>query len=295
MHTNLIILAGGASSRMKKQTTLNTLSKQEIAQANQRSKGLISVNPNGRPILDYLLFNAKLAGYKNIYIVIGKQEKLFKELYGSNKKDNNFHDLNISFATQYIPEDRIKPLGTADAVLQTLEQYPELNSQSYTVCNSDNLYSDKVLLALRKSNSDHAFIGYNRDTLEFSIERIARFALVKLNEKNQLLDIIEKPDIKEIENYKDASGKLRVSMNIFKFKGDIFLKYLKNCPIHLDRNEKELPTALLNMAKEHPNTVESILFSEHVPDLTAKEDISVVKAYIAKHYATLNWDFNTET
>ena len=295
MHTNLIILAGGASSRMKKQTTLNGLSKQEIAEANERSKGLISVSPDGRPILDYLLFNAKRAGYKNIYIVIGKQGRLFKEFYGSNEKDNDFHGLNISFATQHIPEGRIKPFGTADAVFQAVAKYPELNTQSYTVCNSDNLYSDKALLALRKTASDHAFIGYDRDALEFSLERIARFALAKLDAKNQLLDIIEKPALKEVENYKDASGKLRVSMNIFKFKGDLFLKYLKNCPIHAVRNEKELPTALVNMVKEHPNTVVGIPFSEHVPDLTAKEDIAIVKEYLTKHYKTLDWDFVPET
>jgi glucose-1-phosphate adenylyltransferase len=295
MHTNLIILAGGASSRMKKQTSLNGLSKQEIAEANQRSKGLISVSPTGRPILDYLLFNAKLAGYKNIYIVVGKQSELFKKLYGSNEENNAFHGLNISFATQHIPKERTKPFGTADAVFQAVTQYPELNTQSYTVCNSDNLYSDQALLALRKTNSDHAFIGYDRDALEFSLERIARFALAKLDSKNQLLAIIEKPALEEVENYKDASGKLRVSMNIFKFKGDLFLKYLKNCPIHSVRNEKELPTALLNMVKEHPNTVEGIPFSEHVPDLTAKEDINIVKEYLAKYYKTLDWDFIPKT
>ncbi len=290
MHTNLIILAGGASSRMKKQTTLSNLSEQEVAEANQRSKSLISVNPEGRPILDYLFYNAKLAGYKNIYIVVGKQNELFKKFYGSKEKDNVFHGLNISFATQHIPKGRIKPFGTADAVYQAVTQYPELNTQYYTVCNSDNLYSSNAFLALRKTTSDHAFIGYDRDALEFSMERIARFALAKLNVKNQLVDIIEKPALDEVDDYKDASGVLRVSMNIFKFKGATFFKYLKDCPVHTTRNEKELPTALLNMVKDHPGTVEGIPSSEHVPDLTAKEDISIVKNYLAKHYKTLDWN-----
>ncbi|WP_298419698.1 sugar phosphate nucleotidyltransferase [uncultured Kordia sp.] len=290
MHTNLIILAGGASSRMKKQTTVIDLSEQEIVEANQRSKSLISVNPDGRPILDYLLYNAKLAGYKNIYIVVGKQSELFKQFYGSKEKDNVFHGLNISFATQHIPQGRIKPFGTADAVYQAVTQYPELNTQYYTVCNSDNLYSSNAFLALRKTTSDHAFIGYDRDALEFSMERIARFALAKLNVKNQLVDIIEKPALDEVDDYKDASGVLRVSMNIFKFKGATFFDYLKDCPVHTTRNEKELPTALLNMVKDHPGTVEGIPLSEHVPDLTAKEDISIVKNYLAKHYKSLDWN-----
>ena len=44
---------------MKKEVLTNNLTKEEIAQANERSKGLIGVGPNGRPLLDYLLLNAK--------------------------------------------------------------------------------------------------------------------------------------------------------------------------------------------------------------------------------------------
>lgn len=96
MHDSLVILAGGASSRMKKEAVTNNLSPEEIAQANERSKGLIGVGASGRPLLDYLLWNAKKAGYKNIYIIIGEQGELFKEFYGSKMKDNDFHGLNIS-------------------------------------------------------------------------------------------------------------------------------------------------------------------------------------------------------
>ncbi len=290
MHDNLIILAGGASSRMKKQVTVDNLSEEEIAQANERSKGLIGVGPNGRPLLDYLLLNAKKAGYKNIYIIIGEQGDLFKEFYGSKNSNNNFNGLTISFATQYIPEGRIKPFGTADALFQAVEQYPDLNSKEYTVCNSDNLYSTEALYALRETNSPNAFISYNRDALEFPLERISRFAIAKLSENNQLLDILEKPTAEVLESYKDAEGKLRVSMNAFKFNGALLYPYLKNCPVHPERDEKELPTVLLNALKEHPDTTLGIPFSEHVPDLTAKEDIAEVKAYLKKHHPVLNWE-----
>lgn len=290
MHENLIILAGGASSRMKKQVALDNLTEEEITQANERSKGLIGVGPNGRPLLDYLLLNAKRAGYKNIYIIIGEQGDLFKEFYGTENKNNDFHGLNISFAIQYIPEGRVKPFGTADALFQAVEQYPELNSQYYSVCNSDNLYSTEALYALRETISPNAFISYDRDAMDFSSERISRFAIAKLDENNQLLDILEKPTAANLESYKDSAGKLRVSMNAFKFKGNLIYPYLKNCPIHAERNEKELPTVLLNAVKEHPNTTLGIPFSEHVPDLTAKEDIAEVKAYLKKQYSELNWE-----
>ncbi|MBA4275937.1 sugar phosphate nucleotidyltransferase [Flavobacterium sp.] len=290
MHDNLIILAGGASSRMKKQATVANLSKKEIEEANERSKALIGVGPNGRPLLDYLLLNAKNAGYKNIYIIIGEQGVLFKEFYGSENSNNNFHGLKISFATQYIPEGRVKPFGTADALFQAVEQYPELNSQYYSVCNSDNLYSVDALLALRETDSPNAFISYDRDAMEFPSERISRFAIAKLDQDNQLLDILEKPNAANLESYKDVEGKLRVSMNAFKFKGNLIYPHLKNCPVHPERDEKELPTVLLNALKENPNTTLGIPFSEHVPDLTAKEDIVEVKAYLKKQYPILNWN-----
>ncbi|URM39070.1 sugar phosphate nucleotidyltransferase [Flavobacterium anhuiense] len=288
MHDSLVILAGGASSRMKKEAVTNNLSPEEIAQANERSKGLIGVGASGRPLLDYLLWNAKKAGYKNIYIIIGEQGELFKEFYGSKMKDNDFHGLNISFAVQYIPEGRVKPFGTADALFQAVEQYPELNSQFYSVCNSDNLYSAEALRALRETESPNAFISYDRDAMDFPLERISRFAIAKLDQNNQLLDILEKPTEEDLEQYKDSEGKIRVSMNAFKFNGKTLCVHLKNCPVHPERDEKELPTVLLNSVKENPQTTVGIPFSEHVPDLTAKEDIAEVKTYLAKYYPDLN-------
>ncbi len=292
MHSNLIILAGGASSRMKKESLLEGLSKDEITQANERNKTLIGVGPNGRPLLDYLLYNAKLAGYSNIYIVISEQGDLFKQFYGSEDRNNDFNKLNVSFVTQYIPKGRIKPFGTADALFQAVQQYPELNKQSYAVCNSDNLYSVEALSKLRENNCANAFISYDRDALKFPSEKIARFALARLDSSNNLIDIIEKPPIDDVENFRDSNGKLRVSMNAFKFNGETVYQYLKNCPVDAERNEKELPTALLNMLKDYPNSVLGIPFSEHVPDLTAKEDIAEVKEYLKIKFPNFNWNVN---
>ncbi|WP_420321197.1 sugar phosphate nucleotidyltransferase [Flagellimonas sp.] len=290
--TSLVVLAGGASSRMKKPPQEGKgLSEKEIQEANQRSKSLISVGNDGRPMMDYVLYNIKKAGFTNIYIVIGPNGDLFKKFYGDQDKDNDFHRMKLSFAVQHIPEGREKPFGTADALYQAVEQYPELNETSYVVCNSDNLYSVEALKLLSESPSPHAFIAYDRDALDFPSERISRFALVELDSNGSLTNIVEKPAEDEVENYRDASGKLRVSMNIFKFDGAMMFSYLKNCPVHPERNEKELPTALMNMLADNPKTMAGIPLSEHVPDLTSKDDITEVKKYLEKYYPTLVWDF----
>ena len=284
MHTSLVISAGGASSRMKNSSGNSNLSKEETEQVNSQSKALISVGKGKRPILDYLLLNAEKAGYKNVCLIIGEQAEAFKTYYG-NKAENTFNTLSISYATQFIPEGRIKPFGTADALSQAMEQYPYLQNETFTVCNSDNLYSVEAFQALRKNEDSNAFISYDRNGLLFSMERISRFALVLLNSENYLVDIIEKPSEIEFETYKDASGRFRVSMNIFKLNGKDIFPFLKRCPIHPERNEKELPTAILNMCKTTPKTLRGILFNEHVPDLTSKEDIEILKKYIEDHFS----------
>jgi glucose-1-phosphate adenylyltransferase len=290
MHKNLIILAGGLSSRMKKSLKSKHVNDQENSQAQIRSKSLISVGHEDRPLMDYLLYNAKKAGYQNIYIVINEKGTLFKEYYGQKNANNYFKGLNISFPIQYIPKNRVKPLGTADAVLQALEQFPELNTQQYTVCNSDNLYSEISLRALRETKNLNAFICYNREALLFSLDKIFRFAIINLDSKNFLKNIIEKPSIEFADNYKDNLEKIRVSMNIFKFDGPMMYPYLKNCPINTERNEKELPTAVLNCVKDNAQSFLGIPISEHVPDLTSKEDISIIKDYLRVHYPNrLNW------
>ena len=284
MDKNIIILAGGASSRMKNSMFSKNLSEEELKNANTRSKALLEFGNAKRPILDFLLLNAEKAGYKKVVIVIGEQGALFKEYYGKQLKDNSFRGLSISYAIQYIPEGRDKPMGTADALFQALEQYPILKTASFTVCNSDNLYSVKALQALLVCKDSNAFISYNRDALLFPMEKIERFALISVDENFRLETIIEKPSKDQMSNYKDDKGTLRVSMNVFKFTGTEIYSFLKNCPIDIKRDEKELPTAILNMINESKSYLRGISFAEHVPDLTSKEDIVIMRKYIAMHY-----------
>ena len=289
MHNNLVVLAGGASSRMKATGLTDGLTSEEINQANTRSKGLIAIDTNGRPLLDYLLFNAKRAGYQNIFMVTGANNDLFKEYFGKESRDNNFNGLNISYAIQHIPMGREKPLGTCDAVFQAMEQYPKLKDEAFTVCNSDNLYSENALRLLRETVATNALISYDRDALLFSSERIHRFALMRFSQDVYLEDIVEKPKPSEVEKYRDVSGKFRVSMNIFKFNGPIFYLFAKECPMHPIRQEKELPAALMNMVKKYPGSVVGIPMAENVPDLTSKEDIGILKNYFKQHGFRLEW------
>lgn len=279
MHNTLVILAAGASSRMKQSSASSALSEGKIRDANTMSKALIGVGTANKPLLDFLVLNAKKAGYTEVILVIGAQADAFIAHYG-----DTFEGLHIAYAIQHIPKGRSKPLGTADAVLQAMEQFPKLKKVAFTVCNADNLYSVKALEALRKNEDANAFISYDSEGLLFSMERISRFALVQLDSENYVMNFIEKPDPSEVKHYQDIHGKYRVSMNSFKFEGAMLFPYLQDCPIHPERLEKELPTAILNMCFDHPKAMHGIPFKEHVPDLTSKEDIEKMGDYLDENF-----------
>ncbi len=286
----LVILAGGISSRMKKPVNSDVnVEEKLIEDADKKSKSMIGVGNNYRPFLDYLLFNAKQSGYNDIVLVVGERDSSIKEYYGSSERNNNFNGINISYAVQPIPLGRSKPLGTADALLWGLKSKPEWKGSKFTVCNSDNLYSQKALTIMLNSPYIAAFIDYDRSSLEFDLSRIERFAVTTKNENGFLIDIIEKPTPKIIESVKSKSGFIGVSMNIFSFSYDVIIPILEKVPLHPERKEKELPEAVKILANEIKESVYGYPLSEHVPDLTSKEDIIQVKKYLEKNYNLISF------
>lgn len=290
MTDTLVILAGGISSRMKESSAEGEVSEREAKEADQKPKGLVGLGNEKRPLIDYLLYNAKQAGINNVVILTSpKNRDYFEKLYGNKESGNEFHGLKISYATQHIPEDREKPLGTADAVYQTLDQQEHLQNKQFLVCNSDNLYSVESMQKLIEDSHANALVNYDRDGFEFPKEKVEAFSVTNTDENNFLKDIIEKPQKKDVEKYADEDGVVRVNMNLFKFDGEMIFPYLKNCPIDPERNEKELPTALLNMIDDNPKAVYCVPHKEHIPDLTRKSDIEEVKNYIQQQGTSLDW------
>ncbi|WP_203583810.1 sugar phosphate nucleotidyltransferase [Flagellimonas sediminis] len=270
---NLIIMVGGASSRMKR--SLESHSDHGGIMDNIPHKSLIPVGKNNRPFLYYLVMNAQTAGYENLYLITSPGNDAFKKLVDSHGLPTG---LNIFIAVQYVPEGREKPLGTADALQQCMDQFPVLKQSAFTVCNGDNLYSVGALQDLRADRiAPHALISYASSGFEFTDDRISKFALMDISEEGFLQGIVEKPALEDVPKYKDESGELRVSMNIFSFSGKEVYSYLANCPLDPVRNEKELPKAVGILATEEPQSMFCIPRSEHIPDLTDANDIALFK------------------
>jgi len=285
MHPNIVILAGGISSRMKKNMPASAgLDLTLRRDAEQKSKAMIGVGDNSQPFLDYLLYNIAQAGYRDVVIVIGEKDDSIREYYNDSGAAAQFRSLNIQYAVQPIPAGRQKPLGTADALWHALKATPAWRGESFTVCNSDNLYSREALRLLREDKHDNALIDYDRAALQFTPERILAFAALKKDVEGFLLDILEKPSPKEMADAADANGRIGVSMNIFRLSYDQIFPCLETVPLHPMRQEKELPAAVKMLVDQNPRAVFAIPRSEHVPDLTLQSDILPVKEYLQKEF-----------
>ena len=273
----LVILAGGASSRLKKSLNDIKLDRNVSEIAKSSHKTLIPLGDDKRPLLYFILQNALKAGVRDVFLITSPENSAFKSFIKTKAFRESFSEINLNFAIQYKPDDREKPLGTSDALMQAMDQHDVLKSNSYIIINGDNLYSvDSLNSLFELDDKQHALISYDRDALNFPHERLTKFALINVNEKNRLINIIEKPPLEEVDNFRDKLGKIRVSMNIFKFFGPTIYPFIKNCPLHPERKEKEIPEAVRNYIKEFPNSFEALPFFEHIPDLTSAKDILTI-------------------
>lgn len=296
----LVILAGGISSRMRKPLTeskgrassegiLPLINERLIKDADEKSKSMIGVGRNFRPFLDYLLFNARETGYRDIVLVIGENDNSIRDYYGQKDKNNEFKGLLISYAIQKIPSGRIKPLGTADALLCGLKSKPEWAEGKFTVCNSDNLYSKDALFLVQNTGYPAALIDYDRSAMQFETSRLEKFAVTIKNNKGFLIKILEKPATLQIIELKERHGYVGVSMNLFSLEYDLILPILEDLPENPIRKEKELPEAVTILANKYESSVYCYPLKEHVPDLTSKSDINEVKKYLEKNYPNFSF------
>lgn len=285
MNERLVILAGGMSSRMKKALDeTKNVDPKLLDEAANKPKSMIGVGKNARPFMDYLLFNAQRAGYRDVVIVVNNQDTAIKEHYGTKETGNKFYELSLSYAYQIIPEGRTKPLGTADALTVAMEARPYWKGEKFTVVNSDNLYSVEALTLLLNPAYPNSLIDYDRSALRFEQGRISAFAVTQKDAEGFMQRIIEKPTDADVESVKGKDGHVGVSMNIWRFDYDMVFSYMKNVPMNPVRNEKELPTAVMNMIADNPKAVFAIPLSEHVPDLTNPADIKTIVEYLQEEY-----------
>jgi nucleotidyltransferase-like protein len=122
-------------------------------------KQLVPVGPSGEALLDYGVYDAARAGFRNVVFVIrGEVEELFHrhvaEVIGAG--------VEVAYARQALdraPASRTKPWGTGHAVLAAA---PEL-AGPFAVMNADDFYGAGAYRALFEHLARpgaHALVGY---------------------------------------------------------------------------------------------------------------------------------------
>jgi NDP-sugar pyrophosphorylase family protein len=268
-----IILAAGLGSRMK-------------ADPRRRPKAmtLIGIGRMGMeqtPFLAILLRQLRAEGCTDVCVVVHPIDEVTRQYFNAHPLEK----LKITYAIQPLIEGRDKPMGTAHAVACGLESRPDWAGQCVAVCNGDNLPPTGAFSALFGATSlgamqvamQGALLAFDSAGLGLPADRTRGFAVIHTDAGNRLTDIVEKPSDVEIEASRTAAGTVRVSMNLFSLGYEAFLQSVHSCPINPERDEKELPTAMLLWSRQHPGKLACIPFSGRFLDLTRPEDIAEVE------------------
>ncbi len=123
----IVIMAAGVSSRMKNSSVPKNISEELIKQSNQRVKGFIQVGNQKEPIIYFIVNNCIKAGIRDFFIILSDNSNEFQEYLKSIEKKLS---INIKFGFQDF-YGKLKPMGTADALFQLINQYPELKKKDF--------------------------------------------------------------------------------------------------------------------------------------------------------------------
>lgn len=210
-----------------------------------RYGGLKQIDPitaEGEFIIDFSVYDAILAGFSKVVFVIKKENlELFRETVGKRfesriKVEYAFQELSDIPEGFEVPEGRVKPWGTAHALLAARE----LVDGAFMVINSDDFYGRSAYRLLSEhftrlgdgSKYKYAMVGYILENTLTENGTVSR-GICEVGEDLRLLSVEERTEIRkegELAAYKSAQGTafmpLRsvASMNCWGFTPDIFEK-----------------------------------------------------------------------
>lgn len=264
-------------------------------------KQIEAVGPNGEFIIDYSIYDAIKAGFTKVVFIIKEENyEIFKETIGKRISDY----IKVEYVFQNndnvpvnIPADRIKPLGTAHAILCCKDKVHE----NFAIINADDFYGRDSYLKVKefisnsKNDNEFALIGYNAiDTItnNGSVKRgicnVKDDYLVNLNEsvinlENGKLNAKTLVDNKDIEVHNNTT----VSMNMFGFTPKLFELLENNFKNFLDNNdlmtaEYLIPEEVNKYLRNNIVNVKVIKTTSKWYGITYKEDLQLIKDEIKK-------------
>jgi dTDP-glucose pyrophosphorylase len=272
MITTAVVLAAGLGSRMQKAIDEKSLNKEEKESIRKGLKGMI-LGLDGRPMFDSTLQSLIDAGIKRIVFVVNAiGGPMIKEHYG-----DKIGKAKIDYAVQK------EQLGTANAIYSAKDA---VGNDKFITMWYDDVYPMDAIKILVKIKTGWGAIGFIREGLEnpelsnLRKEKVRQCAVMQVNEKYELLKIIERPGDTQ-DNYPDPNGKILINMGLFAFNKRIFDCCTKITPVerHLGRKEYEIQPAVQYGVDKLGMKMVVEPFYGGVIDLTALEDVPGAKEF----------------
>lgn len=278
-----------------------------------RYGGLKQIQPidnEGDIILDFSLYDAMLAGFKDIIFIIKKEhEEYFRKLI--DEKAGKY--LNIEYAFQDIndipaefstPQNRTKPWGTCHAVMSARK----LINCPFCVINADDFYGRDSFKSMYdflsnldiKETSNYAMIGYylkntitENGTVSRGICTIKNDYLTNIVERTKIMQFGNDIKYEEKNNWHQLDKNTIVSMNFWGFTSSFMNEMIKEFPNFLDKifNDENidetkaefyLPSIVDKLLKEDKINVKVIESKDKWYGITYKEDTKIISEAVSK-------------
>ncbi len=278
-----------------------------------RYGGLKQIDPvdkEGHIIMDFSMFDAKRAGFEKVIFIIKKENEAdFKEAVGDRVKKY----MEVSYAYQElsnipegfeVPEGRVKPWGTAHAVLSCIDQI----DGPFAVINADDYYGKEAFGLIYDYLSNHqdddkyryTMVGYHLGNTVTDNGHVAR-GICDMNADGELVSIHERTRIEKRDGgiaFTEDDGATwtfvpadtTVSMNMWGFTKSILTELKKGFPAFLEKGLKEnpmkceyfLPAVVSGLVEKDQASVAVLKSADKWYGVTYKEDKPVVVAALQK-------------
>ena len=270
MNTELLIMAAGMGSRFG------------------GLKQIEPIGPNGEIILDFSIYDAVEAGFNKAIFIIKKEiEKEFRQVVG--KRIEKMIDVEYAFQEldklpkgYEVPSDRVKPWGTAHAVLCARD----VVKSPFAVINADDFYgksSYKIIHDELIQSNGMCMVGYELGNTITENGTVSR-GVCEL-ENGYLKSVTEHTALDKNSGIPLDSI---VSMNMWGLDPDIFpfmeneFKLFLNEKINVPKSECYLPSVISKRIEIENMPVKVLKTAEKWYGVTYREDMDSVREAMSK-------------
>ncbi len=270
-------------------------------------KQMTPVDPQGHFIMDYSIFDALRAGFGKVVCVIKEEMREdFEALVGQRVRAQTelvyaYQSLDRIPEGFSIPEGRVKPWGTAHAVLCAAD----VIDGPFAVINADDFYGYEAFRAMAdflkqdRPASQQAMVGYALENTLTENGSVSR-GVCQVDANGFLTGVTERTTIEKRpvgaaftedggSTWTDLPGDTVVSMNMWGFQrsvldlmGEMFREFLTNTvPANPMKAEYFLPLISSRMITDGSGTIQVLTTAAKWYGVTYKEDLQGVVDAIA--------------